>query len=174
MATFSHIGLAEPSTITKALAAVTVTRNSSATEQELLSLADPESSLGVARVTNARPDSTMWGLVVRQAWSSLASATLSTALNTSTSSTVVSSAATVPHVIAFTATSTTAGPIVGGFYAGASLVWPVTLWANGGHPSEMMAVSPPAFLFKGAASEPITFQGNSTAQVRVGVTYWRE
>lgn len=77
MATFSNIGLEEPSTITKSLAAVTVTRNSSATEQELITLADPESSLGLLRITDTTPDSTMFGVVVRQVGYTAPSTTVS-------------------------------------------------------------------------------------------------
>ena len=66
MATFSNIGLQEPSTITNRVAAVTITRGSTAEQQEILVLGDAESSIGLARVVAATPDSTMYGLVVRQ------------------------------------------------------------------------------------------------------------
>jgi hypothetical protein len=46
---------------------VTQTRNSSVMHQELISLADPDSSLAVAAVLAGNPASTAWGLVVRGA-----------------------------------------------------------------------------------------------------------
>lgn len=67
MATFSFIGGAEPSTLTFKAATVTQTRNSSVKHQELISLADPDSSLAVAAVLAGNPASTAWGLVVRGA-----------------------------------------------------------------------------------------------------------
>lgn len=65
MASFNHISGAEPSTITFKAATVVQTRNSSVMHQELISLADPESSLGVCAVLGAAPASTTFGLVVR-------------------------------------------------------------------------------------------------------------
>ena len=66
MPSFSNIGLQEPSTITARVAAVTVNRGSTAEQQEILVLGDSESSLGIARVVAAAPNSTDWGLVTRQ------------------------------------------------------------------------------------------------------------
>lgn len=66
MASFSHISGQEPSTVTFKAATVTLTRNSSAMHQELISLADPESSLSIARVSSAAPASSDAGLIVRQ------------------------------------------------------------------------------------------------------------
>lgn len=64
---FANIGLAEPSTITKTVSAISITRNSSVEYQEILTIGDPESTLGVARVTDQTPASTMFGVVVREA-----------------------------------------------------------------------------------------------------------
>lgn len=68
MAAHSDIGLSQPaaSTITMKLGTVTLTRNSTVQHQELLTIADPESTNGLARVTDTTPDSTMWAQVVRQ------------------------------------------------------------------------------------------------------------
>ena len=63
--TFSNIGLQEPSTVTKSVASVTITRNSSAEYQEILTMGDPETAAALARVVAAAPDSTHYGLVVR-------------------------------------------------------------------------------------------------------------
>jgi hypothetical protein len=65
MPNFSNIGLQEPSTITNRVAAVTIDRGGTAEQQEILVLGDGESSGAVARVLNAAPDSTTYGLVVR-------------------------------------------------------------------------------------------------------------
>lgn len=66
MATFSHISGAEPSTVTFKAATVTQTRNSSAMHQEIISIGDPESSLGLVAVLGAAPASTTFGMVVRR------------------------------------------------------------------------------------------------------------
>ena len=66
MASFNHISGQEPSTVTFKAATVTMTRNSSLMHQELISLADPESSLSIARVSSAAPASSDAGLIVRQ------------------------------------------------------------------------------------------------------------
>jgi hypothetical protein len=63
---YGSISGQEPSTVTFKVRTVTVPQNSSNMQQELLTLADPESSLGVARVVAAAPDSTHYGVVVRQ------------------------------------------------------------------------------------------------------------
>lgn len=67
MATIDGIGLAEPSTITKSLAAVLIPRNSSNTYQEVMVIGDPDSttSSAIAKVTNAAAASTAWGVVTR-------------------------------------------------------------------------------------------------------------
>lgn len=66
MAAFNHISGAEPSTITFKAATVTQTRNSSVMHQEIVSLGDPESSLGIAAILGAAPASTTFALVVRR------------------------------------------------------------------------------------------------------------
>lgn len=64
MATEGTIGLAEPSTITKSLRTVVQQVNGSNTHQEVMVLGGAESTLEIARVTNASP-STEYGLVTR-------------------------------------------------------------------------------------------------------------
>lgn len=66
MPTFSNIGLAEPSTITKRVASVRIDRGGTNEDQEIMVMGDPESSIGIARVLNTTPSSTDHGLVVRQ------------------------------------------------------------------------------------------------------------
>lgn len=69
MPVFSNIDGEESASVTFTVAAISLTRNSSAELQEILCLGDPEvaSSLGLARVVNTAPASTMAGLVVRVA-----------------------------------------------------------------------------------------------------------
>src|SRR5690242_9354080 len=66
MATEGSIGVSQPvaSTITMSVRTVTQTVNSSVVHQEVLTLGDAESSLGIARVVNSTP-STHYGLVTR-------------------------------------------------------------------------------------------------------------
>lgn len=173
MPTNNVIGLAEPSTITKSLRSVTHTINSSVVHQEVMTLGGAESSLEVARVTAAIPASTDYGLVTRAAPAVLTNLTNSTLLATSTATTILSSAATTPYISAFILTSTDAGPIVGGFYAGSTLVWPVTLWAAGGVANVVQQVAAPGYVFSGQAGRPLTFNaGSSGVFVRLGMTYW--
>lgn len=63
---FTNIGLAQPSTVTHRVRTVQIPMGSTNEQQELLSLADPESSAGVLRVVDVAPDSTHFGAVVRQ------------------------------------------------------------------------------------------------------------
>jgi hypothetical protein len=67
MATIGDINLEEPSTVTKRLAAVEITRNSTVQSQEVMVLGSPNSttSLALAEVTGSAPPSTTVGLVVR-------------------------------------------------------------------------------------------------------------
>lgn len=62
---FGNIGLAEPSTITKVVAAVTMARGSTTEYQEILCIGDQTSSLGIMMVTATPPASTAFGAVVR-------------------------------------------------------------------------------------------------------------
>lgn len=175
MATHADIGVSQPaaSTITMKVATVTLTRNSTAQHQELLTIADPDSTNGLMRVTAGIPDSTMWGGVVRQAPYALTNVTQSTALATSTASVLISSAATTPFVSAFILSSTDAGPIVGGFYCGSTLRWPVTLWAAGGIINVHQQVQAPGYVFSGKAGRPLSFVGGSSGvNVRVGLSYF--
>ncbi len=65
MATFTNLGVDEPSTIDQEVACVSVTRNSSAELQEIMCLGDAETTNGIARVMGTTPASTEFGLVVR-------------------------------------------------------------------------------------------------------------
>lgn len=246
MATIGDIGLAEPSTLTKRLAAVEIERNSTVQSQEILVLGSPNSTgvLALAEVMGSAPASTVMGLAVRQVGpvtfgqstaadalvtvyqSSAAAlqmtATLASSANSvlarvttssgggiegstilpqtagllglhvrpvfgapltvaqstvgqTTATVLISSATTRPYVSAYVVTSTEAGPITGGFYAGSTLVWPVTIWADGGVPTQMQAVAQPAYVFRGQADRPLEYRlTGSTGTLSVALTYWNE
>ena len=63
--TFSNVGLAEPSTVTKVVGSVTIARGSTSEFQEILVLGDPQTSNAMTRVVAAAPVSTEFGAVVR-------------------------------------------------------------------------------------------------------------
>lgn len=65
MPTFDNVGLQEPSTVTAVVATVSIARGSTTEQQEIQCLGDPETSNAIARVLNAAPASTTWGLAVR-------------------------------------------------------------------------------------------------------------
>lgn len=66
MATFSNIGLEEPSTVTKSVASVTIDRGSTTEHQEIMTIGGAESSLAIAQVSaSSNIASTTYGLVVR-------------------------------------------------------------------------------------------------------------
>jgi hypothetical protein len=151
--------------------AATVTLASSA--NSVLSRVTTSSGGLVNGSTNTPQGGSHIGLHVRQVLGTM-NAVASTMGSGSTGSTVVSSAATVPYVTAFSVYSTTAGPIPAGFYAGSTLLWPFILWADGGKPQEVLAVNAPGFIFKGQADRPIELRIGSTAAVTYGITYWNE
>lgn len=178
MATGNDIGLAEPSTITKRLATVTQNWNSTVRHQELQTIAGAESTLEIARVLAAEPASTDYGVVVRTVprspsqWATLSNSTI----GASTSTPILSSGTTRPYISAYTIVSTEAGPIVGGFFEGSTLLWPVTLWGSGGQLQAQQAVAPPGFLFAGSSGRPISFNiiAGSTGVIRGAITYRME
>lgn len=67
MATHGDIGVSQPaaSTITMKVRTVTLDLNSTVTHQEVLTIGDGESTLGLARVLATAPPSTTYGLAVR-------------------------------------------------------------------------------------------------------------
>ena len=98
----------------------------------------------------------------------------STVGNTSTQTVLVSSAATAPYITAYVATSTELGPIVGGFYVGSTLIWPVILSAGLGQIRQAQGPSAaPNYIFKGQADRPLHFVTNSSGvTVHLAMTYF--
>lgn len=123
-------------------------------------------------VAGAASGSTNVTVSIPVSWANVA---FSTAGHT-TLTTVLSSAATVPYVSAFTAASTEQGPIMCAFTAGSTVIWPFVLWADGGVPAVAQAVPQSGFLFKGQANRPLEFRilSGSTGTVYLGVTYKQE
>jgi hypothetical protein len=123
-------------------------------------------------VAGAAGGSTIYTMSVPASWATVAQSTV----GQTTATTIISSAATVPYVAAFTATSTEAGPIVCAFMEGSTVLWPFTLWAEGGVPNVSQAVGPTSFIFKGSANRPISLNilSGSTGTIYLGVTYKQE
>jgi hypothetical protein len=176
MPTFGDIGVSQPaaSTITMKVATVQLTRNSTVTHQEILSIGDPDSTNGLAAVLSTRPASSAWGVAVRQAMPPLTTYAASTTGQASTTVIATSNAASVQYVCAFSVESTISGPLACGFYSSATLVWPVTVWAGGGNNAVRLAVPWPSYLFKGSTGNDLTFRVPSTGAYQVAVTYWTE
>jgi hypothetical protein len=65
MATFGSIDGEESATVTFQVATITIDRNSTLQEQEILCLGDPDTSNAIAAVVATAPGSTAWGLVTR-------------------------------------------------------------------------------------------------------------
>lgn len=176
MATHSDIGVSQPaaSTTTMKVGTVVLTRNSSAQHQELLTLADPETTNALQRIlASSNADSTMFGAVVRQPPPQLTNSA-STQGSGSTRSTVVSSNAnTFGRVTAYSVMSTVTGTVIrGGFYSGSVLVWPVMVWPDGGAVKDQLAVGYPGYIFAGSTGIPITWNQDSTGDVTVAITYY--
>lgn len=104
----------------------------------------------------------------------MATVAQSTVGNTSTQTVLISSAATTPYITSYVVTSTEAGPIVGGFYVGSTLIWPVTMWADGGVITQTQGPAvAPNFIFAGQASRPLHFVTSSSGvTLAVALTYF--
>lgn len=98
----------------------------------------------------------------------------STVGNTSTQTVLISSAAGTPFVTSYVATSTEVGPIVGGFYVGSTLLWPVILSAGLGQIQQAQGPSvAPNYVFAGQAGRPLHFvTGSSGVTVQLALTYF--
>jgi hypothetical protein len=70
MAVFANIAGQEPSTVTFRAATVQFSRGTTAEQQEIVCLGDPDTSNAIVAIRQATPASTAWGLVVRPLFSS--------------------------------------------------------------------------------------------------------
>ena len=71
--TYGNIAGQEPSTVTFKVGTVTIARGSTNEHQEILVIGDPQTSNAMARVLDAPPGSTEFGMVVRPIWAGAAS-----------------------------------------------------------------------------------------------------
>ena len=120
------------------------------------------------------PSSNARGLVVRQVIHPSLTYSASTTGQSSATTMVSSAATTKPAVFAYSITSTLAGPVAWGIYAGATRLWGGVLAAvSSAISGANVAVSPPACLFQGSTGAPLTFNcETSNAGLNVSVAYW--
>jgi hypothetical protein len=121
----------------------------------------------------AQPSTAAVGLVTRPVVGGLLSYAASTTGQATATSIVSSNAGSKAFVYAYTITSTAStGVVIGGFYDGATLKWPITL--STGFAGANLAVSPPGYLFSGSTGAALTFNVASTVTggMNVGIAYW--
>jgi len=133
-------------------------------------------TLGTNLQSTAAPSSGSSGLVVRQVIDVL-TAFASTSALASTTLAVVSSAANIrAYVTAYTITTTNQTAAQWGFFSSnGTLLWPMTLAAlSSGVAGVNLAVSPPGYLFRTAASDALNFKtnGSTVSSVQLGVSYY--
>lgn len=177
MATLKDLGLQEPSTITKNLAVVEVSRNSTNQYQEIMCIGSPNSTtaLAIAEVMGTDPHSTTVGMAVKVGRPNLTTVG-STAGDSTSANVVVGSAGSGKiFVHSYSVTSTIAGPVRCGFYSvgggASSLVWPLIIWGSGGVINLTESVPAPSYLFQASAGSTLTFQTASTGPFTYAVTY---
>jgi len=171
VATFNHISGQEPSTVTFKVATVQVTRNSSAMQQEILSLGDAESSLGIARVVAAPPSSTEYGLAVRVAQPAVWTASTIAAAAAQASISRSSAAGVRPVCVGFTvtiaATSTTPSAwsgsvsLIDGAAGGSTYLWrsAISLPATAG---AIVSIPRSGLWIPGSVAAPLTLEFSSS------------
>lgn len=125
--------------------------------------------------STSAPSTGARGLIVRPVINGIATYAASTAGQSSVTTILSSAAANKAFVFAYSITSTLAGPIQWGFYAGATLLWTGVLAATSSAVSGAnLAVSPPGFLFKGSTGGALTFNcATSNAGLSVSLAYWQ-
>jgi len=131
--TYSNIAGQEPSTVTFRVATVVIPRGSTNEQQEILSVGDPQSSNGIARVLADPPASTEFGLVTRIAqpsvWTSASIAAEAAKASVSRSSATGVRPVCVGFTVAMAATSTTPSAwsgtvsLVDGAAGGSTYLW---------------------------------------------------
>lgn len=127
--------------------------------------------------SSVAPSSNSSGVIVRQVIDALTTFASTTAL-ASTVLSVVSSVANIrAYVTAFTLTSTNQTAAQWGFYSSnGTLLWPMIVAALSSAVAGMnLAVAPPGYLFRTAASDALNFKTNgaTVAGVQLGVSYFQ-
>lgn len=180
---FGNIGLQEPSTITARVATVTISRGSTAEQQEILVLGDVTDSNAVGRVLGSAPASTdLWV----PAWADTAGAQVVThgrslqstfSTNIFASSNFTFGSTTTGQsikVYAYSITSTVTSAQEIKFYGGSTAIWAVVLQAQSGGVSGVnLSVTPPAYLFKSDAGSSMTVNlASSLAGFKGSISYF--
>lgn len=155
--TFGNVGGAEPSTVTFKAASVVLTRGSTAEQQEIMVVGDPQTSNAIARVVAAAPGSTEFGLIVR-----IASGPVSAADNLcqiSGNSTVLQG--TSPWVIAGNSTVVIAS-------GNSSVLQGTSPWIIAGNSTVVVASGNSSVIVTSGNSSVIVTSGNSSVIVTSG------
>lgn len=132
-------------------------------------------TIGTNLQSSVAPSSNSSGLIVRQVIDNILTVSSTNAF-ASTSFTIQSSGAGLrTYVTAYSILSTNAGPSKVKFYDGSSMIWPVIFAAVSSAVSGAnLAVSAPAYLFRGSAANAMTLQiASSIAGFQVAVSYFR-
>jgi hypothetical protein len=127
--------------------------------------------------SSVAPSSGSSGLVVRQVIDGVDSFASTSALATTSVAVQSSGAAIRIYVTAYSITTTNQTAAQWGFFSSnGTLLWPMTLAAlSSGVAGVNLAVSPPGYLFRTAASDALNFKtnGSTVASVQLGVSYYR-
>ena len=148
-------------------------------DQAAADLAKIQDSSAVGFIgTTTRPTTGAQGLVVRTVLNDLLSTCFSTMGNNSTSSTIVSSAASVRHkVYAYSITSTAQAVNTLSFASSlANPIWHVQMQSvSSGITGANLAVTPPAWLFATEAASPLVFKiTGTTGTYHLSFSYFTE
>jgi len=166
--------------------------NGSATDNDTGALAGGKTSLAITmaqtfgwdgttnwmkvQASSASPSSNAVALNVRPVLNAVTNYCNSTVGSASTATTIVSSAATTcPYVYALSLMSTELTSINVAFMDGATQKWVGKVQApSSGISGFNLAVSPPAYLFKGSTGAPLTFNisGSTIVGMSLSVAYW--
>jgi len=136
-------------------------------------------TIGTNLQSTSAPSSNSSGIVTRQVIDNILTTASTNAFAASTSLSIQSSGAALrSYVVAYSITSTNAGPHKVKFYSSGTMTWPVQLAAVSSAISGVnLAVSAPAYLFRTNASEALTLQIGSGASTvsgyQVAVSYFR-
>lgn len=134
-------------------------------------------SIGTNLQSSVAPSSGSSGLVVRQVVDVITSFASTSALASTTLSVVSSVANIRAYVTAYSITSTNQTPAHWGFFSSnGTQLWALTLAAlSSGVAGANLAVSPPGYLFRTAASDALNFKtaGSTVAGVQLSVSYFQ-
>lgn len=135
-------------------------------------------NIGTHIQSTGMPSTGSSGVVVRQALADIQTTASSNGFGSSTSLSVMSSAATTRgYVTAYSITTTNAGPTRVGFYSSNTLVWPLTLAAVSSAVSGVnLAVAAPGYLFRTVgASDGLELRSGNAAVAgwKIGVSYFK-